>query len=81
MNSYGVAPRHGHRTPAELAEDEIIAALRGDTCGVPNVDGVLPDRRRRVFSDTTRLLPVRNADRIHLNGGDSREARASGERR
>jgi len=25
-------PRHAHRTPSELAEDEIFAALRGDVC-------------------------------------------------
>ena len=31
----GRPPRHGHRTPSELAEDEIIAALRGDYCGMP----------------------------------------------
>lgn len=28
-------PRHGHRTPSELAEDEILAALHGDFCGMP----------------------------------------------
>jgi hypothetical protein len=28
-------PRHGHRTPAELAEDEILSALHGDFCGMP----------------------------------------------
>ena len=28
-------PRHGHRTPSELAEDEILSALRGDFCGMP----------------------------------------------
>jgi len=27
-------PRHSHRSPAEIAEDEILAALRGDFCGV-----------------------------------------------
>jgi hypothetical protein len=25
-------PRHAHRTPAELAEDEIIAAFRDSVC-------------------------------------------------
>ena len=28
-------PRHGHRTPSELAEDEALSALRGDFCGMP----------------------------------------------
>lgn len=28
-------PRHGHRTPSELAEDEILAAVHGDYCGMP----------------------------------------------
>jgi hypothetical protein len=37
-------PRHGHRTPAELAEDEKLAALRGAFCGVydPGETDVLP---------------------------------------
>ena len=29
MGYYETPPRHSHRSPAELAEDEIIAALRG----------------------------------------------------
>jgi hypothetical protein len=28
-------PRHGHRTPSELAEDEVMSALHGDFCGMP----------------------------------------------
>lgn len=28
-------PRHGHRIPSELAEDEILAAVHGDYCGMP----------------------------------------------
>lgn len=28
-------PRHGHRTPSELAEDEILSALHGDFCAMP----------------------------------------------
>lgn len=35
-------PRHGHRTPAELAEDELLSALHGDFCGMPEA----PDKRR-----------------------------------
>jgi hypothetical protein len=28
-------PRHGHRTPSELAEDEFLSAAYGDFCGMP----------------------------------------------
>lgn len=28
-------PRHGHRTPAELAEDETLCAIHGNFCGMP----------------------------------------------
>jgi hypothetical protein len=35
MNAEGGNPRHGHRTPAELAEDEVLAALRDDGCEFP----------------------------------------------
>ncbi|MGZ3371999.1 MAG: hypothetical protein ACXU9O_06525 [Gemmatimonadaceae bacterium] len=28
-------PRHGHRTPSELAEDEMLSAVHGDFCGMP----------------------------------------------
>jgi len=28
-------PRHGHRTPSELAEDEILSAVHGDFCSMP----------------------------------------------
>ena len=28
-------PRHGHRTPSELAEDELLSAVHGDFCGMP----------------------------------------------
>jgi hypothetical protein len=27
-------PRHGHRTPSELAEDEILSSLHGDFCAM-----------------------------------------------
>jgi hypothetical protein len=47
-NPGGSSPRHGHRTPAELAEDEVIAALRGEAREVFIPDDVLPDRTRRV---------------------------------
>jgi hypothetical protein len=28
-------PRHSHRTPSELAEDEMLSAVHGDFCGMP----------------------------------------------
>jgi len=28
-------PRHGHRNPSELAEDEMLSAVHGDFCGMP----------------------------------------------
>jgi len=35
MGYYADQPlRHSHRSPAEIAEDDIAAALRGDFCGV-----------------------------------------------
>ena len=35
-------PRHGHRNPSELAEDEMLSSLHGDFCGMPEaVDATL----------------------------------------
>ena len=34
MNLEGGSPRHGHRTPAELAEDAVLSALRDDGCEI-----------------------------------------------
>ena len=31
-------PRHGHRTPSELAEDEILEALYGNVCAPGHVE-------------------------------------------
>jgi hypothetical protein len=28
-------PRHGHRNPSELAEDEMLSSIHGDFCGMP----------------------------------------------
>jgi hypothetical protein len=28
-------PRHGHRSPTELADDELLSAIHGDFCGMP----------------------------------------------
>jgi hypothetical protein len=36
MDYYGdTPPRHSHRSPSELAEDDLISALHGDFCGMP----------------------------------------------
>jgi hypothetical protein len=36
MGYYDEAPpRHGHRTPSDLADDEMISALHGKFCGMP----------------------------------------------
>ena len=32
-------PRHGHRIPSELAEDEMLSAIHGDFCGMPEAVG------------------------------------------
>ena len=34
----GDPPRHGHRSPAELADDEILSSLRGDFCAMPEAE-------------------------------------------
>lgn len=67
MNHDGGAPRHGHRSPAEIAEDEVLAVLRGDACDVPEYDAVTPARARRGMLNPERLLPVRNADRLRFD--------------
>jgi nucleotide-binding universal stress UspA family protein len=35
-------PRHGHRTPAELAEDEVLSALEGNVCAPSGGDETGP---------------------------------------
>jgi hypothetical protein len=59
-------PRHGHRSPAELAEDEILAAMRGDGPTCPNRLRYTPERREAVTLDSSRLFPVRKADCVSL---------------
>lgn len=56
------APRHGHRTPAELAEDEFIEALRGDASRIRFVQRLGPDRHEVVTLHSSRLFPARMAD-------------------
>lgn len=59
-------PRHSHRSPAEIADDEILAALRGDYCGVlTQLDDKAPPRftERCVNPIPRRLALVRWADR------------------
>ena len=65
MSIDGGAPRHGHRTPAEIAEDEIMAVFRGESCEVPG-NAAQREARGAGSSRNERLLPVRNADRVSL---------------
>lgn len=48
MNGTETTPRHGHRTPAEIAEDEVLAALRGEARDAMPEARVLPERCKRV---------------------------------
>ena len=48
MDGNAPAPRHGHRTPAEIAEDEVLSALRGEAPDVMSQVRVLPERCKRV---------------------------------
>lgn len=60
------APRHGHRTPAEIAEDEVVAALRGDGYDVLGTDGAMQERSRftnRVSIEVKRAPSLRLFDR------------------
>ena len=50
MIETGTAPRHGrHRTPSEIADDEVLAALRGETPDSMRRIRALPDRCKRVM--------------------------------
>ena len=71
-------PRHSHRTPAELAEDEGIAALRSDAPAEAAVKKCSPDRYKVVTLHSSRLFPVRKQDCADIaeagNGDASRAA-------
>jgi hypothetical protein len=56
-------PRHGHRTPSELAEDEILSALHGDYCGMPaRPEQTGPTSHRECLQSTgVALLPWADA--------------------
>jgi hypothetical protein len=63
----GDPPRHGHRSPAELADDEILASLRGDFCAMPEIrpDDEAPTNRERPVSLGERSsFPVPSASHI-----------------
>jgi nucleotide-binding universal stress UspA family protein len=49
-------PRHGHRIPADLAEDEILSAVHGDFCGMP--------ARPEQTGPTSRSECLRSTERI-----------------
>lgn len=57
-----ILPRHGHRTPAELVDDEILSAMRGDGAMNPDRRRCSPDRHEVVTLHSSRLFPVRKAD-------------------
>lgn len=67
------APRHGHRTPAELAEDEFIEALRGDASRIRFVKRSAPDRHEVVTLHSSRLFPVLRNQPGDSKRGSSRE--------
>ena len=50
-------PRHAHRSPAELAEDEILAALRGDLRS-------MPEEFRETDADDKRIEQIAAARRL-----------------
>lgn len=70
-----ILPRHGHRTPAELADDEIRAAMRGEGVVGPARKRCSPDRHQPVTLHSSRLFPVKKADLVgfKLDGPTSSE--------
>ncbi len=54
-------PRHGHRTPAELAEDEILDALHGKVCVPGHTEETGPAGTESVRHTDTALLPWADA--------------------
>ena len=56
-------PRHGHRTPAELAEDETLSALHGDFCGMPEAPEERGPTKKTACAHTSHvsLLPWADA--------------------
>jgi hypothetical protein len=56
-------PRHGHRSPTELADDEMLSAIHGDFCGMPEaVDAtVLAAKAERACLTHFALLPWADA--------------------
>ncbi len=54
-------PRHGHRTPAELAEDEILQALHGEVCVPGHTEETGPTGTESVRHTHRALLPWADA--------------------
>ena len=55
-------PRHGHRNPSELAEDEILSSFRGKFCGMPaSSDALGPEPGSCTRSTGVQLLPWADA--------------------
>ncbi|HEY6088810.1 MAG TPA: universal stress protein, partial [Gemmatimonadaceae bacterium] len=62
MGYYGDShPRHGHRTPAELAEDEILEALHGNVCVPGHTEETGPSGTESVRHTHVALLPWADA--------------------
>jgi nucleotide-binding universal stress UspA family protein len=54
-------PRHGHRTPSELAEDEILEALHGNVCMPGRIEETGPIGTESVRHTHVALLPWADA--------------------
>jgi hypothetical protein len=55
-------PRHGHRSPSELAEDELLSSLHGDFCGMPaTIDEIGPIGTECIRPIRVALLPSADA--------------------
>ena len=65
-------PRHGHRNPSELAEDELLSSFHGRFCGMPaSADEIGPsgvECDERVATTQTSPKAVRAADALTKRG-------------
>jgi hypothetical protein len=67
-------PRHSHRTPSDLADDEMISAIHGDFCGMP----ATPEEAGETKKDVAFAHPASDArctylgQRIALHHGAER---------
>lgn len=54
-------PRHGHRSPSELAEDELLAAAHGNVCVPGHLEETGPTGTESVRHTHVALLPWADA--------------------